>query len=149
MDAAAQLRDGTFLPRWTEGANYGFGEPRFIFYPPVSWMFGAALSFIVPWTYVPAVFIVLTQTMAGLSAFALGRRLVSREWGAFLCSLLRCQPYALAHRLQPQRFCGTARTGFLSASNSRRIAIGRRGAKPLKAVHAPIALLAIVFAAVG
>lgn len=77
LDALHSWRDGVLYPHWTPSPNYGAGEPRFIFYPPLTWMLGAALGAVLPWTMVPAALTFLLLAAAGLATRTLAKDALS------------------------------------------------------------------------
>ena len=95
MEVARLWRAGILYPRWAELANWGYGEPRFIFYPPASWMLGTALSFVLPWSMVPGAFIWLALTLAGVSMFKLAREWLSIKDAMAAGLLFVLNPYHL------------------------------------------------------
>jgi hypothetical protein len=95
MDAAGQWREGIVYPRWAEWANWGFGEPRFVFYPPASWMIGAALGTVLPWAIVPGLFIWLTLVAAGMAMWRLAREWLPAPHATLAAVLFAVSPYNL------------------------------------------------------
>ncbi len=96
IEAAAQWRQGIFFPRWAEWANSGFGEPRFIFYPPASWIFGAALGSLLPWRMVPGAFVWLTLVVAGMSMLKFAREWLPPTQAIAAAILFAANPYHIA-----------------------------------------------------
>jgi len=74
FDCLNSWRHGIAYPQWTPSANYGAGEPRFIFYPPLTWMLGAALGLVLPWQVAPIVLTFLLLAATGLATRALALR---------------------------------------------------------------------------
>lgn len=71
FDVQQSWLHGIPYPHWLPAANYGAGEPRFMFYPPLTWMLGAAMGFILPWQFVPVALIFLILAATGFANRAL------------------------------------------------------------------------------
>jgi hypothetical protein len=95
LEVLSQWRHGVFYPRWADLANFGYGEPQFIFYPPASWMLGAALSTVFPWTLIADLYVWLALVAAGVSMFFLARRWFDRRDATFAAVLYAVNPYHL------------------------------------------------------
>jgi hypothetical protein len=74
MDALHSWRQGIIYPHWTPTPNFEAGEPRFVFYPPLTWMLGAVLGAILPWHAVPQVMVFLLLAATGLATRVLARQ---------------------------------------------------------------------------
>jgi hypothetical protein len=93
MEVLSQWKQGILYPRWAAFAHYGYGEARFVFYPPASWMLGAALGAFLPWKSVPGVYVWLALTLSGCSMFLLGRRWLEPRDAIFASALYAANPY--------------------------------------------------------
>lgn len=95
MDAGAQMRHGLMLPRWAYSPAFNAGEPRFVFYPPLSWWIGSLLLLALPAAIVPAVFTWLALTGAAIGMYSLARHFAGPAAALLAAAVYAANPYIL------------------------------------------------------
>ncbi len=95
MEVAQQWRQGVIYPRWAAMANYGGGEPRFLFYPPLSWMLGGALGSLMPWMFAPVTFDCCVVILAGLAMFRMASEWFDASEATLIAVAYAVNPYML------------------------------------------------------
>jgi hypothetical protein len=95
FEAAGQWREGIAFPRWAEWANWGFGEPRFVFYPPASWTLGAVLSSLLPHRMAPGAYIWLVLVLGGWAMWRLAREFLLDSQAIAASIIFILNPYQL------------------------------------------------------
>ncbi len=108
QEAATQFAHGTLHPRWAFTPAFGAGEPRFVFYPPLSWTLGALLTLFASalshltalkpdqaFALTPILYVWIALTAAGLSMHRLARRFVSPTVATLAATLYCTNPYTL------------------------------------------------------
>lgn len=95
LEVARAWHIGLFYPHWAASPNFGAGEPRFIFYPPGSWMLGAALGLIFGWHAAPALFTAVCLFCGGLTMRRLAQAWLSPLAATASACLYIANPYML------------------------------------------------------
>ncbi len=94
LEAARQFRHFSY-PHWAYTPAYNAGEPRFVFYPPLSWMLGGFLGLFLPWTSVPVAFTWITLTASGFTSYRLARSYASASSATLAATVYLANPYML------------------------------------------------------
>jgi len=95
MEVLGQWKDGIAYPRWAALAHWGYGEARFLFYPPASWTLGAALGAALPWKMVPGAYCWIVLTLAGAAMYRLAHEWLSSPDALFAAVFYALNPYHL------------------------------------------------------
>jgi hypothetical protein len=82
-------------PQWAEGANFNLGEPRFVFYPPMSLVAGALTLDVVPLRWAPGVYVFLGAVLSALCMWMLASAFIDRRWALLASALYALNPYLL------------------------------------------------------
>ena len=103
LDAATQLSHWQY-PHWAFSPAWNAGEPRFLFYPPLSWFLGALLITVLFPSAAPIAYIFLCLCGAGFAMYHLARHYVSPNAALLAAAFYLANPYIL--------FCAFERTAF-------------------------------------
>ena len=137
LDAAQQLRHGVLYPHWDATAAWNAGEPRFLFYPPLSWLLGAILTLILPVSLCPTIFIAIALLASGLTFYKLASHFASPNAALIASTLYLANPYML--------FCAFERSALaelLAAAWIPLLLLAALRARPnLRGIAIPLALL--------
>ena len=96
MEAAAQFRAGVWHPSWAFSPAWNAGEPRFVFYPPVSWTLGALLGIALPWGSVPIAYTWLALAAARFAMYRLALELEALPGAAAIAAAVYvANPYMI------------------------------------------------------
>jgi hypothetical protein len=105
MEAARQFSHGNLHPNWAYTPAFNAGEPRFVFYPPLSWVLGALLGLLLThlpgvseaagWSAAPILFTWIALTLSGLTLYRLARTFVGANAAVLAAGLYLANPYML------------------------------------------------------
>ena len=105
MEASRQFSHGNLHPQWAYSPAFNAGEPRFVFYPPLSWTVGALIGLLLThlpgvsqpaaWNATPILYTWLALTLAGLTLYRVAREFASPNVALLAATVYVANPYML------------------------------------------------------
>jgi 6-pyruvoyl-tetrahydropterin synthase related domain len=95
MSVVRQWHQGVLYPHWIGSANYGAGEPRFVFYPPLCWTLGAILGILLHWTRISFAFTLICLLAMAATCYRMAREWLPPATSALAAGLYITNPYIL------------------------------------------------------
>jgi hypothetical protein len=113
LETQRSWSQGVLYPHWAQTPNWGAGEPRFLFYPPLTWIFGALLGYLIAWNWVPATLTFLFLVASGLATRALARQFLPAPTATLAGVIATATPYALFTAYERTAFSELAATSLV------------------------------------
>jgi hypothetical protein len=93
IDVARHWHEGVLYPHWSSGGHYGYGDPRFIIYPPFSWLLGGLLALLLPGAMLPGTYVWICVAANALGGYRLAREWFTQRSALWAAALYATNPY--------------------------------------------------------
>ena len=95
IDVARHWHEGVAYPHWSSGGHFGYGDSRFIIYPPLSWLLGGVLALVLPGAMLQGAYVWICVAANALGAWRLGREWFSQRAALWAATLYATNPYLI------------------------------------------------------
>jgi len=95
IDVARHWHEGVPYPHWSSGGHFGYGDPRFIIYPPFSWLLGGLLALVLPGAMLQGAYVWICVAANALGAYRLAREWFPQRAALWAAALYAANPYLI------------------------------------------------------
>lgn len=113
IDVLHQWKEHIFSLRWAALAQYGFGQPIFCFYPPLSYYLGAAISAAAGWSAAAAAYVFIVLTLSGAAMLRFAGQFIPRRHALMAAVLYECNPFQVFRIYHSSAFAEMLAGAFL------------------------------------
>ena len=141
LEGARGFTHGDLHPQWANSPGWTAGEPRFVFYPPISWTVGGILGLLLPWAWAPIAYTWLVLTAAGFALHRLAGSFASPTAALLAAVFYLTNPYTLFTAYERTAYAELLAAIWLPLLLHAILRPEREGGVTVLRIAAPLALL--------